>query len=64
MISGFGKLTGVPIVLNTSYNILRRTNHFILEDYKGFLEGKLDILAIRRCLPSINNPSYINRYDH
>lgn len=47
IISEFKKHTGVPVVLNTSYNIHEQPIVYTPGDaIKGFLEGKLDVLAI------------------
>jgi carbamoyltransferase len=47
IISEFAKITGVPVVLNTSYNIHEQPIIYTPDDaVDGFLEGKLDVLAI------------------
>lgn len=47
IIDEFYKLSGVPVVLNTSFNIHEQPIVYSPEDaIKGFLEGKLDVLAI------------------
>jgi carbamoyltransferase len=47
IIDEFYKLSGVPVVLNTSFNIHEPPIVCTPEDaIAGFLEGKLDVLAI------------------
>ena len=47
IIQEFAKLTNVPVVLNTSFNIHEQPIIYTPDDaINGFLEGKLDALAI------------------
>jgi carbamoyltransferase len=47
IIDEFNKLSGVPVVLNTSFNIHEQPIVYSPQDaINGFLEGKLDVLAI------------------
>ena len=55
IIEEFNKLSGVPVVLNTSFNIHEQPIVYTPQDaIAGFLEGKLDVLAIGNYL-CINN---------
>jgi carbamoyltransferase len=47
IIDEFGKITGVPVVLNTSFNIHEEPIVYTPEDaIRGFLDAKLDYLSI------------------
>ena len=46
LISDFKKITGVPILLNTSFNILNPIIENPTDAYNAFIESNIDILVL------------------